>query len=223
MRRMQMRKCTKCNIDFNGDIKYCPLCQNKLAGTPSASVFPKNIKRQKDTILFKILFFVTTVFCISSIFMEYVLTKKLEYSIFAVLALITNLILLFFILKNYQNVVKIMTKYFIFILASLLIWFFMTKSLTITTYVIPGLCILIFLFNSIAMLVFKNYYIDKYSGVILVDAIIGLIPMVFVLLNLTVFNIPAYICLLLDIFIFLALIIFCKDRILSEFKKLFSL
>lgn len=218
-----MKKCNKCNIHFSGNIKYCPLCQNKLTDDSSPSVFPKNIKREKDTILFKILFFISIVISIISLFLEFIITRKLHYSFFTILGLITNLILLIFILKNNQNVLKMMAKYFYVILALLFVWYFVTKSLIITTYIIPSLCIVIYIFNSITMIVLKNYYFTKYTGIILVDAIIGLIPMLLVFLNLTTINILAYICLLLDIFIFLAILIFCKEIIIDEVKKLFSI
>lgn len=218
-----MKKCNKCNIEFNGNIKYCPLCQNKLTNFSSPNVFPPNIKRQKDTILFKILLFVSIVMSIISIFLEYIITKKFNYSFFVTFGLITNMILLLFILENYQNVLKMMAKYFYVILTLLFIWYFATKNLIITTFIIPGLCIVIYLFNGITMIVLKNYYITKYTGIILFDAIIGLIPMLLVFLNLTTINILAYICFMLDIFIFLALIIFCKQKIFNELKKMFSI
>lgn len=223
MRRTQMKKCNKCNMEINGDLKYCPLCQNKLIGCSSPCVFPENIKRQKDTILFKILFFVSIVLGIMSFFLEYVITGNLYYSFYAVLGLITNLILLLIILKNNQNVLKMMAKYFFVILALLFIWYFVTRNLIIITYIIPSLCIVIYLFSSITMIVLKGYYITKYTGIILTNAIIGFIPMLFVFFRLTTFNILAYICFMLDIIIFLALIIFCKEKIFDEMKKLFSI
>ena len=115
-----------------------------------------------------------------------------------------------------------MNKYFWVILFLFFAWYFITKSLIITTYLIPILCIIIFLFNSVALIVLKNNYIIKYAKTIVLDSFIGLIPLVLVMFKLSTFPLLSYICAILDLLIFIGLLIFCKENIIEELKKLFN-
>lgn len=155
-------------------------------------------------------------------FTEYVISKSFYINKFVVLGLVTNYILVKFILKNYKDVLKMMNKYFLIILILFFTWFLATKSLIITTYLIPILCIIIFVFNSITMLVLKNPYIIKFVKTILLDCLIGLIPLILVVFKLTTFEILSYICAILVLLAFVGLLIFCKEDIIEEFKKVFN-
>lgn len=115
-----------------------------------------------------------------------------------------------------------MNKYFWIILILFFIWFLTTKSLIITTYLIPILCIIIFVFNSITMLVLKKSYIIKFAKTILLDCLIGLIPLILVVFKLTTFEMLSYICAILGLLVFVGLLIFCKEDIIEEFKKVFN-
>lgn len=213
-----MRKCNKCKISYTGNINRCPLCQGKLVGNITPSFFPK-IKRAKEKMLYKILLFTSIAIGIIFAFIEYLIHKQLIITKYACLSLFTFYILVITLIAKYKNILKRMNKYFLIILFIIFMWFIMTKSLIITTYIIPILCIIILAFNSITMLVLKNSYINKFLGVILLDCLIGVIPIILTALDLTTNNILAYICLLIDILVFIGLVIFCYDKIVTELIK----
>lgn len=213
-----MRKCNKCQISYTGNIERCPLCQGKLTGEKEASPFPQ-IHDHKKKILYKILLFTAVSIGIVFAFLEYLIHKEFTITKYAVLGLFTIYTLAIVIIRKYKNILKMMNKYFIIILILLFAWFLLTKSLIITTYIIPIFCMAILIFNSITMLVLKDTYIDKFLGIILLDCLIGLIPALFNLFNLTTNNILTYTCSLLDILIFIGLIIFCYDKILEELTR----
>ena len=104
-------------------------------------------------------------------FAEYVISKSFYISKLVVLGLVTNYILVKFILKNYKVVLKIS-------------------------------------------------YIIKFVKTILLDCLIGLIPLILVF-KLT-FEILSYICTILGLLVFIGLLIFCKEDIIEEFKKVFN-
>ena len=216
-----MSKCKKCNIEYNGNLELCPLCQTELIGKKTESVFPR-LKNTKETILYRILLFVSFSIGVLFAFTEYTIFKNLTITKFIVLGLLTNFILVKFIFKNYKNVLKMMNKYFWIILILFFAWYFVTKSLIITTYLIPILCLVIFAFNSITMLVLKDNYIIKFAKTILLNCVIGLIPLLLVYLKLSTFPVLSYICAILDLLVFTGLIIFCKDNIINELKKIFN-
>lgn len=216
-----MKKCSKCMIEFNGNLKICPLCQSELYGNNTNSVFPK-LNYKKNKLLYKILLFVS--FCIGILFafIEYNMHSSLYITKYVIFGLITNYVLIKFIHNNYKNVLKMMNGYFFVLIILFLLWFWITKSLIITTYLVPVLCIIIFIFNSITLLVLKDSYLIKFVKTILLDCLVGLIPLLLVYLKLTTFDLLSYICVLLDIIVFIGLLIFCKDNVIEEIKKIFN-
>ena len=216
-----MKKCSKCMIEFNGNLKICPLCQSELYGNNTNSVFPK-LNYKKNKLLYKILLFVS--FCIGILFafIEYNIHSSLYITKYVIFGLITNYVLIKFIHNNYKNVLKMMNGYFFVLIILFLLWFWITKSLIITTYLVPVLCIIIFIFNSITLLVLKDSYLIKFVKTILLDCLVGLIPLLLVYLKLTTFDLLSYICVLLDIIVFIGLLIFCKDNVIEEIKKIFN-
>lgn len=213
-----MKKCGKCKLSYTGNMKRCPLCQGLLTGKMEASPFP-NISNKKNTLLYKILLFTTISIGIIFTFIEYLMHKQLVISKYAILGLFTIYILVIYIIKKYRKVLKMMNKYFIIVLLLTFLWFLITKSLIITTYVIPILCIIILVFNSITMVVLKNSYINKFLGIILLDCLIGFIPGILKILKLTTVTILSDVCLLVDVLILIGLIIFCYDKVLDEITK----
>lgn len=53
-----MRKCNKCNIEFNGNFEMCPLSNSRMTGKKTDNVFLK-IKTSNSTLLYKVLSFVS--------------------------------------------------------------------------------------------------------------------------------------------------------------------
>lgn len=213
-----MRKCNKCKIEYNGNLTKCPLCQSDLTGKKTPSVFPQ-LKEQKENILRKLLLFIVVAIVIISIFIEYLVHQRLTATKYIILSLITLYILVIYIIEKYQKPIKMMNRYFIIILILLFIWYLLIKSKVITTFLIPILCIVILLFNSITMIVLKESYINKSFGIILLDCILGLIPLLLNILSLVTTPIIVYICTLLDALIFFALLIFCHENLKEELEK----
>lgn len=216
-----MKKCRKCDISFNGNISTCPLCFNELVGEKTLNVFPK-LSVRKENLLFKILLFASFSVAVLFLFGEYTLTKKFSISKIVILGLISNYISLKFILNNYRNALKMMNKYFFRVLILLFIWFFMIKSLIITTYIIPISCMVILLFNSIILLVLRGSFFARFGRTVIMDCIVGIIPLVLVFFKLSTFPFLSYVCVILDLLIFMALLIFGRDSIVEELKKLFN-
>ena len=215
-----MMKCNKCKIEYSGSFIRCPLCQTELVGKKEDSIFPKI--QTKEKLLYKILLFVSFAIGVLFAFIEHTILKSFSITKFVVFGLITNYILIKFILHNYKNVLKTMNKYFWLLLLLFFIWHFATKSMIITTYIISILCITIFVFNSIVMIILKNSYIIKFVKTIILNCCIGLIPLLLVWLNLTTFDLISYICAILDLIFFVGLLIFCKDNVIEELKKIFN-
>ena len=155
-----MKKCKSCLINYNGNIKRCPLCQSELYGKPSKNVFPK-IDNKETGIIFKVLIFISLTIGIICGFIEYMLIEKLKITSYILVGLLSNYIIIKFYILNCRKVLKMINIYFFVIFVLLALWYLVIPSLIITSYIIPILCITIIIFNSVIMLVLRKTYILK--------------------------------------------------------------
>lgn len=218
-----MKRCTKCKIDISGNIEECPLCQSRLEGEMTGSVFASNIRREKDGLLLKILIFISIIICIGTVYIEYLLSHDINWSLLIILGLITAVVSIYFIIINVGNVVKMISKYFILLLILSFIWFIATSNLIITTYIIPILCITMLAFNSIVLSLLKNYYKSQFISTIITDILICFIPVLLIVFNLTTTNLFANICIITNTIIVLTLFVFCRKELFEELEKRLSI
>lgn len=217
-----MKKCNSCNISFNIGEKLCPLCQNILSGECNDLSFPSNVRFKSSSLILKILLFVSiTLFLIFS-FGEVVFFENFDISLYVGLGLISNYVIIYFILKNYKNIYKMFFKYGLIVVILLLMWYFVIKSPIITNYIIPSVCMFELLLNLIVGIVFRKNYLVKYSGHMLVNLILLFVPILLVGLGLTTNNIMAYLCFLFAVISIVGLVIFFYDDIKDELCKIFN-
>ncbi|MBP5175229.1 MAG: hypothetical protein ILP07_04865 [Treponema sp.] len=218
-----MKKCRSCNIEFNTNEKRCPLCQNELEGEPDEQLFPKNVRYETNSLILKIVLFASIVAFLVIGFIDFLVVKNLKLMGYVSLGLLTNLVVIYFILKSYQNIYKILGRYGFLLIILLLIWYFYTKSPVITNYIIPSVCFFELAFNMIVGVILRRNYMIKYSSQIMMSIFLLLIPIVLVALKMTTDNILSYICVLLSIISTIGLLIFFFDDVKEELGKIFNM
>ncbi len=218
-----MKKCNCCNIEFNTNSKYCPLCQNILVGESNESMFPKDVRHKTNSLILKLALFGSLLISIVYGFVELLVLKKLVVTIYVAMGLITNYIVMTLIIRHYQNIYKVFGKYGVFIVCLLLIWYLVTKLKIITNFIIPLVCLFEFIFNIIIELILRRHKIIKNSKQLIVNIFLLLLPIVLVLLKQTTYNILAYICLLFAIIGLLGALIFSFNDVKEEFSKIFNI
>lgn len=218
-----MKKCNSCNIEFSTSSNLCPLCQNILTGECNNLMFPSNIRYKTNSLILKIVLFSSICIFLISALIEILLTNNLIYSSYVGLGLITNYVIMYFILKNYHNIYRMFAKYGLIIISLSIIWYLVIKSPIITNYIIPAVCIVQLLFNFILALILRKNYFIKYSNHIFMNILLLILPIIFVGLNLTTNNIMSYICSLLSIISICGLLIFFYDDIKEELSKIFNI
>lgn len=218
-----MKKCNSCLVEINTISSLCPLCQNKLTGTDEQGVFPQNIRLKTSSLLFKILLFISLTVMIVTVFINYSLDSQLTWSIIVFLGLFSNILITKYILKNYKNMYKLLSSYGLLIIIISFIWFFVTRKMFITNYIIPSLCIVELTFSLVIAFILRKTDILKYYRILLINVILSLIPALIVLFKLTTFNILAYACSIYSLIVILGLIIFSFDKLKEELGKLFNI
>lgn len=218
-----MKKCASCNIDFNTNEELCPLCQNKLTGINKTKVFPTNIRLRTNIIILKWLLFISIVISIIVTFIEFYTSHKIWYSLFIIGGLFTNYIIIHYILKYKENILKLFGKYGVILITLSLIWYIATKNTFITNFIIPTFCILELLFNVITFIVLRTNYLVKHLNLILLNILLVLVPMALILFKCTTFDILSYISILFALIVLVGLVIFYFDEIKIEMKKIFNI
>ena len=217
-----MKKCNSCNINFNTTKKFCPLCQNKLYGKDSISIYPENIRRNTYSLILKIVIFISLIASIISSFIELYIFKKINYNIYVYLGLITNYMIIYFILKNSKNIFKMFFKYGVLLIFLTILWYYFTKVKFIVNYIIPSIGLIELIFSLIVSLIIRKNYFIKYSNLIFINICILLIPIILVLFKITTNNLMSYICFISALITIIGLIIFCYDDIKEEILKIFN-
>lgn len=218
-----MRKCNQCGIRLTGDIDRCPLCQSQLRGEPTPSVFPHNATKQSGSMALKLLAFATGVCLLVMLFLGQVLSLPGNIVLVVCLALLVNYLFVRNILIYNPNFLRVVVRYFLILLALAAVWFLLTQNLLITTFIIPGICLVAIIFDTVLIAIFKDTFISGYAKYLLFDVLLGLTPLVLVILDLTTWNVLAYVSALTASVFFLGLIVFMRKQLLGEMRKLFSL
>lgn len=218
-----MKRCPNCKIDFNIKDDYCPLCQNKLSGKNKETVFPTNIRLKTNILILRMISFISITILIISGFIELYLRENLTYTIWILAGLVTNYLVMYFILKNSQNILRFFEKYGLLLVSLTFLWYLGTKEEIIINYIIPSLCLCELLFNFVTVLIIRSNYVVNYLRLILINVLLLILPVIFVLFGFTTSNLLSYICLVFALIVSIGLLIFYYDNIKEEFRKLFNI
>ena len=84
-----MNTCPHCHIRVGGDTAYCPLCQNRLPGTPGEPYFPATAPRiHRASLLYKIVAFVLSALVVVGGAFDFLLLEETPHRHFSVLMLV---------------------------------------------------------------------------------------------------------------------------------------
>ena len=102
------------------------------------------------------------------------------------------------------------------------IWYLFTGVSALPNYVIPGLCIAELIFSDIIALVFTYKHIKKYVSILITNVLLGLVPVLLLICNISTVEIVAHISILLSIINIIVLIIFDFNDVKDEITMIFN-
>ena len=86
------------------------------------------------------------------------------------------------------------------------------------TYVIPIVCVIGSL-NIIFLLKIFKIYIEDYLIYFIIVALLGFVPILFLVFNLVTTDIPSLICIFISAILFILMIVFKKNDIIDELRR----
>ena len=217
-----MRRCARCGVEFSGDLDRCPLCQAQLEGESEPSAFPKNDVRKSGTVALAVLAFATGACLLVMVFLGHLLSLPGDIVLTVCLGLVVNYLFVRNILTHSPDFLRVVARYFLVLLAIAAVWFLVSHNPLVTTFVIPGICLVALVFDTVLVAVFRGTFVSGYAKYLLFDVALGLIPLALDALGLTTWDVPAYVSALTASVFLLALLVFTRKQLLAEIRKLFS-
>ena len=217
-----MRYCNKCKVSIRGNHLLCPLCQNetkKIKGSIE-DTYPqlKTIYEQHNK-LFHFLLFLSVIFSILSIAINFWLSPKVKWSIFVIIGIICAWLTMISAIHKRSNPARsIFYQSFLLSLLTLFWDFFTTWHGWSITYVLPTIYTIAIISLGVVAKI-SNLQIEDSMIYFLLDILFGIIPLIFLILQLVHVNYPSIICVIASTISLSALIIFHGNAMLEELKK----
>lgn len=218
-----MRHCDSCDIDYTGYLEKCPLCQAQLTGNPEPAVFPFNTVRRRGVLAARILGFATGASFLIMLFLGVIVPLPGPVVIIVCAALALNFLFVRNILVHSPDFLRAIMRYFLILLILSAIWFATTQDLVVTTFVIPCVCIVATVFDSVLVIIFRGSVVTSIAKYLLSDVVLGIAaPLALVAAGLTYWNVLAYLSALIAGVFLLALLVFGHRVLEREIRKLFN-
>lgn len=217
-----MKYCSKCKTHITGSLTYCPLCQSELVVVDDhvEEIYPTAYEGDATNyMILKIFVFISVVVSILSVFMNIIIPTKIWWSLIVVVTFGCLWISLSIAISKYKNILKYLLHQSIVIsLFSIFLDYFTGRYGWSITFVIP----VIFTLAMIVMYILSkilHLQAGEYMIYLLLDALFGIIPILFLVTDRVKYTIPSFICILVSLISVTALMIFEGRTMLSELKR----
>lgn len=217
-----MKKCTNCNIEFDGGRKLCPLCHNSLTGVATYTNWPPLHSFKKKAFLYKLQLFIVLAAIVISISLDFLLklNNGVHYSLLILMwGLTTEFLIRTFIKRNSFPSkivsVSVVTLSVLLGITSYYLGFFDPIFYIVIPIIISATIISNFIFT----------FIDKRGNAmiyLLATIIIGIVPYIVLAIvqkeSILVWNI----CWMISLVCALGIIVFKGKKVLIELQKRFN-
>ena len=217
-----MRGYLNANRDAPAFHRPGPLAAARKAA-PVPSVFPPNSFERKSTRVRTVLA-VLTLICIALIAL---LGGTAGGSALAVGAPCAAVALNWLFVRNMivhaPDFIRVVERYFLVLLAVAGLWFLSTGNLIVTTYVIPGLCLLALAFNAVLLIAFRGPFVTGYAKYLIYEVLLGLVPLALLAAGLITWPPLAIAAGTAAAALLAILLLVGRKQLAAEARKLFSL
>lgn len=173
-----MRHCNRCDISYTGDVDRCALCGNELSGNIAPSPFPdipiattKN--RAKTWLAVGTLLLLAVV-----IWLCWWHQVRVNAYIAASAAVILNYIFVRNVVVHSPNFLRVIQRYFLLIMALVVLWVIGSRSTDVATYVVPSVSLAAIIFDGVLLAVLRSRMISGYGKYLMYDIAFGGVPLI---------------------------------------------
>lgn len=217
-----MKHCDFCRIDVEGTLDRCPLCGTPLEGTPTSDPFPNVAPVRQAFRAEGLLGTITLLLCL-------LVVPPLAAGLVGPLGalaivgtLLANYLFLRNILAHASDVLRMVERYYFVLLAMALLAYMATQAPMVSCLVVPLLCIVALLVNGVLLLVFRGSFVEGYAKYLIMDIVLGGVPLLMVALGFAPWPWLAYVSAALALLLLVALLTGTRGRFAAESRKLFD-
>lgn len=217
-----MLYCKKCNVSIDGARLQCPLCQDILSGTPEqdGEIFPKlPTNREKYQFIMRTMIFASITIVVISVALNFLFPANGWWSVFVTAAIGCMWVSLSSAIRRRHNIPKNILWQVVILSALAVGWDIFTGWYGWSVdYAIPAVCV----FAMVAVCgfaVFMKLRIEEFLIYLILDGLLGFVPLIFLLIGQLRVLYPSVICVAVSLISFAALCSFAWDELTSEVKK----
>ncbi len=220
-----MKYCKTCQVHYDTTLEHCILCNGDLDHDgEKESTFKFNVMRKRSTSTFFLRFFIFLFLIASmiSIYLDYQDGKDLSWSLIVTIASLYLISLRRAIFVSTIWTSKFIKSNLLSMIAITLIGLSIGSYDWAFNYVLP-ISIVVNIFMISMLIIFnKKKWFDYFSSLIII-AIIGLIPGVFILFRVVTVTLPSLICFAYAFFTLLGIVALPSKSSRDEFKRRFHI
>ncbi len=214
-----MSRCEYCRITVGGQEKKCPLCQNRMNGEVTESMWPQENELRRQSMLYKLQLFLllAAMVCTCSLDFLYKINTGLHWSLIVVLWVAGFEITVRYIIKHGMGISGHIT-YSVYMSVALL---FITGYVTGLRYAIIGWVIPIIVIVTLVINFILNLTraVENAMAYFLTNLLIGILPYIALAILGKRITGPWILSLMISVIAFIGIVVFRGNAMRSELEK----
>lgn len=216
-----MRKCQQCQVEIRGDWTVCPLCQKPLNSLKdlSSSSFPDVPLKYDKQHIARWLVLLSFLIIFITLGLGLMWQGRIQWLQAALFGVVTMWLVVLIIIRKRRNLAKSLL-YLLVILSLLCLYLDYLIGWTgwSTTYAVPLICIATFIGMFVSSWLMRMQTAD-YILYLATAALLGLVPVLFLIFGWVITPIPAWLTIALNSFLLLLILVLKGPEIWREIKK----
>lgn len=217
-----MKYCDKCKTVIAGDRKLCPLCQGGLRPLDEnkTETFPKTpTVYKKYNLFFRVILFISVAFAVISLIVDIAISGYIWWSFFVVIGIVCMWVSLAIAVNKRRNIPKNLLYQVVVLSLAAVLWDYITgwRGWSLD-FAVPTICIAAMIVISIIAKV-MNMKLEMFIIYIIIDAIFGIVPAIFLIIGNLRYTLPSLICVGVSVISLIGFFIFEGERMVTELKR----
>lgn len=216
-----MRKCPQCQVEVRGDWSVCPLCQTPLSSQKdlNPSSFPDVPLKYDKQHIARWLVLLSFLIIFITLGLGLMWQGRIQWLQAALFGVVTMWLVVLIIIRKRRNLAKSLL-YLLVILSLLCLYLDYLIGWTgwSTTYAVPLICIATFIGMFVSSWLMRMQTAD-YILYLATAALLGLVPVLFLIFDWVITPIPAWLTIALNSFLLLLILVLKGPEIWREIKK----
>lgn len=216
-----MLYCKHCKVNIRGNRKYCPLCQNALHGNgiEEEEIVPIIPETYQNTLMMRVMIFISISIIAISLAINTMFPVDFNWPMFIISGILCLWVSLALVIHKRHNIPKSITWQVVIISILAVIWDLRTGWIGWSLeFVIPIVCMVAMIVMYVTAKIMR-LGVREFIVYLLLDAIFGIIPIIFIVLKVVNIVYPSILCVTISALSLSAILLFEGENIKDELNK----